>query len=186
MGKLIFLRGDPSQGQLDHRPSSVHRSAKRRDAPADPHTLPVRRRMFAHRDMLEFIRVREGIRLHTEELSAFYRPRGPPEPADIDMRICRVSYAMYLVDMLDRMLHVVDRRTELASSFESARKTIREMLPDDFFSFSAERITQDFLAHEETLRHPAARFGIDLLRPEPAVALFKARLAEEIDRINGR
>ncbi|MFN7991176.1 MAG: hypothetical protein U0R44_03380 [Candidatus Micrarchaeia archaeon] len=149
------------------------------------HERPAQRRTSAHAGMLEFISVREGIQSQTRELSSFYGPRPAPKPRDIDLRIARICFATYLLETLETMLHIADRRSSLLPSFETARKAVREILPDHFFTLTGHQVTRNFLEHEEPLRSSAARFGIDLLMPEPAVERYQPKLASEINRMYG-
>jgi len=173
MGKLYRLDGylgNPRQGGK---------------APAKPRPLAVVR---VHEAMLEFRDIREGIRSQTESLSKYYRVRAPPRPDDFDLRIARVLYAMYLLDTLENALHVIDKRdwTNLLSSFESASRTVRELLDAGYFSKTTEQIIAGYYRLEGPLRACASRCGIEVLMPEPAAESFKMKLAYMIDEINER
>lgn len=141
----------------------------------------------AHEAMLEFGALRESIREHTKDLSRFYNVRAPPKPADFDLRIARISLAVYLLDTLGKMLEHADaRKTEsLYSGFESARKAVLEFLADGYFAKSAEEILRSYPKCEQALVPAASRCGVQVLEPEHAVESAKMKVAEMIDEING-
>lgn len=139
----------------------------------------------ARAGMLEFKPLRDRIRDEAKSLSAYFRGSGIRErPDDFELRIARVCLAMYLVEAVDRMASVTDRRRDLQGSFESARKSLRDLLSENYFSMSAESILGEYSKAEPALRNCASRCGIRLLDPEPAVEEFKMRLAGMIDEIN--
>ena len=145
------------------------------------------RRSFANArgGMLEFKHQRDRIRDEAKALSSFFREEGEQRrPEDFDLRVSRVCLAMYLVEALDRMATVADSKHDLQNAFESARKALRELLGDSYFSLGEEALVYEYSKCEPAIRHCASRCGIRLLDPEPAVEATKMRLAEMIDEIN--
>jgi hypothetical protein len=139
----------------------------------------------ARQGMLEFKPLRDRLRDEAKALSYFFRGRGLKErPDDFELRLARVCLAMYLIETIDRMAPMADRKQNLQNSFESARKALRELLDDSYFSASSEQIMGEYSKREPAFRHCASRCGISLLEPEPAVEATKMRLAGMIDDIN--
>ncbi len=141
----------------------------------------------AHEGMLEFGPLRESIREHTKDLSRYYNVRAPPKPADFDLRIARISLAIYLLDTLEKMLEHADaRKTEsIYSGFESARKAVLDFLAEGYFAKSAEEILRNYPKCEQALLPAASRCGVQVLEPEHAVESTKMKVADMIDEING-
>jgi hypothetical protein len=137
--------------------------------------------------MLQFRQLRERIRKQADDLSVFYRVRAPPKPADFDLRIARVSLAIYLLDTLERMLRIADSKKSenVYSSFESARKAVAEFLDESYFSKDAEAVLSSYSKCEAPLLSCASKCGVRVLEPEPAVESAKMKVADMIDNING-
>src|SRR4030095_11567854 len=135
--------------------------------------------------MLEFRAVRDIIRAQAKEMSLFYIPPGR-KPEDIDLRVARVSVAIYLLDTLDRMLKIADSRKaeHIYSSVESAMKAVKTFLSPEYFSRSADEIMSSYSSCEPSLKSCAARCGVAVLDLEPAVEGTKTNLASMIDEIN--
>jgi hypothetical protein len=105
----------------------------------------------------------------------------------MDLRIARVSLAVYLLDTLDRMIRVADSKKSenIYTSFESARKAVWEFLDDAYFSKDAQAILSAYQKCEAPLLSCASKCGIQVLEPEPAVESAKMKVADMIDNING-
>ena len=172
MGKVLFI---------EEFQRGAHEEHKGRDFRKRPAAVR------AHEGMLEFAPIRENIREQAKALSVFYRVRAPPKPKDFDLRLARVSLAIYIIDTLDKILKHADASDtdSLYTSFDSARKAARTFLDDAYFSKNADEILSCYGRCEATLVQVGSKCGVQVLDPEPAVESTKMRVAEMIDQING-
>ncbi|MEW6722710.1 MAG: hypothetical protein AB1324_05600 [Candidatus Micrarchaeota archaeon] len=143
----------------------------------------------SRRGMLAFRAIRQKIRDEALSLSYFFHGKGlDNRPEDFELRIARVSFAMYLLNATDRMLQSAERTQNagLAQSLDSATKALLAFLDEPYFSADAETIMRSYHSRcEPVLRSVASKCGVQLLGPEPAVEAFKHELADMIDKING-
>ena len=160
----------------------------RRNASADALGTSPRRAFCSRKGMRELLEVRERIRAEAESLTGYYQEPRPKRDDEFDMRIARASYAIYLLETIERMLHVVDKRGEpsLAASFQSAIKAVKEFLKEPYFQKSVQGILDAFGKMDGPLGACAERCGVMLHLPEQAVEQCKMKFADMIDAALGR
>jgi len=130
--------------------------------------------------------IRGGIQNEAESLSKYFRSKSIPRPDDFDLRMARASYAIYLLDTLEDVLHVADKRDDasMLCSFLSASNAVGRLLDKDYFSKSAVQILAGYQRFEQDLRACASRCGIETLVPEAGAETTKMKFAQMIDEIN--
>lgn len=133
--------------------------------------------------MWNFSATRERIPEQIAELCVYFRSRRPgPEDHGMNLRIMRISLALYLLDkageISKKFVASENLGTNITSLFTAARKGVERLLDERYFSKSRDDILSGYLEAEPALASIAGVLGVQLPCLGDAVAEYKGRVAD--------
>ncbi|MBD3210535.1 hypothetical protein GF318_04105 [Candidatus Micrarchaeota archaeon] len=178
------LEGPDVRRVLQDRKRSVRAYARACKDAAESGLLDASRKDLARTrmGMWSFTPVRKEMVEEIDKLAV--EMKSGREPEDLDVRVMRVSLAMYFIDKLEEMLNQIEMSNSaaLASMFGSAGRAVGRILDESFFSKTPKQIINDYLDGEHTLAGCAEACSVSLLTLEQAVKEYKSKVAQEVDQ----
>jgi|GEM_PF-2780742 len=177
------LKKDAVRGMLVRRQEDVKAVARSRKDAIDTCTnAPDRRtRALAMAGMWEFTPFKKKMDKEIDTMVDIMR--AGEKPFEFSLKITRFSLALYFLDKLEGMLDVVEERKNAALTvqFNAARRAVRKILSDTYFSKSRNQILEDYHQGEYEIAACAEACSVTLLNLDDAVKQYQPKLAEIAD-----
>jgi hypothetical protein len=145
---------------------------------------PTLANILARSSMTDFIDVRQNIRDEVADLSVYFRLTAPKKPIDFDIKVSRVSYALYLLDNLERSLRLAGNDKEDLGRFKAAKDAVTWFLSDPYFKKTPDEFLDAFYVVEAPITECFSKCGLKALDPDKAVAIWNHTLVAMVETYN--
>lgn len=150
----------------------------------DKSRAPQSMREDAFSGMWHFSKIRKQIPTEVKELEQYIYDFGPgPLDEELNMRLMRISLALYFLDKLDEYSEAVRKRggMQITSLFTVMRVRIERLLDEDYFSKTSREILGGFLDAQPSLLALSKVTPVKIHEPFDAVNLYHPKVCDMID-----
>jgi hypothetical protein len=105
-------------------------------------------------------------------------------PGDFEVRMKRLSLAMYLLERMNFLMRAADGNYEALGVFDPAVAKVRELLDDSYFRKDWGDIITGYMSAEDALRACASFCPFDLLDFNGAVDKYRPYVETRLERID--